>query len=259
MIQLKAFSHDLRKKNGWNRIRTTWKTRSALASSQFKMTVLPVVTGFLYRLRTQTIIRQKVYCSKLNLNKGTNGFWYFPQQTTIPNDSACHKLWEVYPPILQLKPSEPQLRMIGRVGESVPLARADFLAQFWTKVQKPKCTPYQFAKSFHDFRNSQQVVWYWTGNRELLTKPTDNAAIETAKLKIHRCVPKSPSGSPSPGQALSYRSAITKARELPLERRRLIFTSMLQLPNSFSWYPFAEHAGFPLPLGDRMWIGLPWD
>ena len=28
---------------------------------QFKMTVLPVVTGFLYRLRTQTIIRQKVY------------------------------------------------------------------------------------------------------------------------------------------------------------------------------------------------------
>ena len=26
------------------------------------MTVLPVVTGFLYRLRTQTIIRQKVYC-----------------------------------------------------------------------------------------------------------------------------------------------------------------------------------------------------
>ena len=36
--------------------------RSALASSQFKMTVLPVVTGFLYRLRTQTIIRQKVYC-----------------------------------------------------------------------------------------------------------------------------------------------------------------------------------------------------
>ena len=25
------------------------------------MTVLPVVTGFLYRLRTQTIIRQKVY------------------------------------------------------------------------------------------------------------------------------------------------------------------------------------------------------
>ena len=38
------------------------KTRSALASSQFTMTVLPVVTGFLYRLRTQTIIRQKVYC-----------------------------------------------------------------------------------------------------------------------------------------------------------------------------------------------------
>ena len=61
MIKLKAFSHDLRKKNGRNRIRTTWKTRSALASSQFKMTVLPVVTGFLYRLRTQTIIRQKVY------------------------------------------------------------------------------------------------------------------------------------------------------------------------------------------------------
>ena len=61
MIQLKAFPHDLRKNNGRNRIRTTWKTRSALASSQFKMNVLPVVTGFLYRLRTQTIIRQKVY------------------------------------------------------------------------------------------------------------------------------------------------------------------------------------------------------
>ena len=29
MIKLKAFSHDLRKKNGRNRIRTTWKTRSA--------------------------------------------------------------------------------------------------------------------------------------------------------------------------------------------------------------------------------------
>ena len=65
MIQLKAFSHDLRKNNGRSRIRTTWKTRSALAYSQFKMTVLPVVTGFLHRLRTQTIVRQKVYCTTL--------------------------------------------------------------------------------------------------------------------------------------------------------------------------------------------------
>ena len=61
MILLKTFSHDLRKNNGQNRVRTTWKTRSALASSQFQMTVFPVVTGFLYRLRTQTKIRQKVY------------------------------------------------------------------------------------------------------------------------------------------------------------------------------------------------------
>ena len=71
MIQLKAFSRDLRKNNGRNRIRTTWKTRSAFASSQFKMTVLPVVTGFLYRLRTQTIIRQKVYSTCFNLRKAT--------------------------------------------------------------------------------------------------------------------------------------------------------------------------------------------
>ena len=47
--------------NNAHQIRTTWKTRSALASSQFKMTVLPIVTTFLYRLRTQTIIKQKVY------------------------------------------------------------------------------------------------------------------------------------------------------------------------------------------------------
>ena len=32
------------------------------------MTVLPVVTGFLYRLRTQTIIRQKVYLSSESAN-----------------------------------------------------------------------------------------------------------------------------------------------------------------------------------------------
>ena len=69
MILLKAFSHDLRKNNGQNRIRTTWKTHSALASSQFKMTVLPVVTGFLYRLRTQTIIRQKVYSFQMETDE----------------------------------------------------------------------------------------------------------------------------------------------------------------------------------------------
>ena len=59
----KGLSHDLCKNTGRNQIGTTSKARSASASSQFKMTVLPVVTGFLYRLPTQTIIRQKVYCS----------------------------------------------------------------------------------------------------------------------------------------------------------------------------------------------------
>ena len=35
----------------------------------------------------------------------------------LSNDSACHKRWEVDPPILQLKTR--RLEMIGRVGESV--------------------------------------------------------------------------------------------------------------------------------------------
>ena len=63
MISLKAFSDDLCKNanNGLDRIGTPWKTRSTSASSQFKMTVLSVVTAFLYRERTQTIVRQKVY------------------------------------------------------------------------------------------------------------------------------------------------------------------------------------------------------
>ena len=92
MIWLKAFSHDLRKKNGRNRIRTTWKTRSALASSQFKMTVLPVVTGFLYRLRTQTIIRQKVYCKERsrspNPKKKTNNKPLTAQTQTITGNGV---------------------------------------------------------------------------------------------------------------------------------------------------------------------------
>ena len=36
----------------------------------------------------------------------------------LSNDSACHKLWEVYPPILQLK-SRTSLETISRVGENV--------------------------------------------------------------------------------------------------------------------------------------------
>ena len=36
---------------------------------------------------------------------------------SLSHDSACHKLWEVYPPILQLK--KPQLGTIGRVGGNV--------------------------------------------------------------------------------------------------------------------------------------------
>ena len=37
----------------------------------------------------------------------------------LTNDSACHKPWEIDPPILQLKEPHAQLGMIGRVGESV--------------------------------------------------------------------------------------------------------------------------------------------
>ena len=50
-----------------------------MASSQFKMTVLPVVTGFLYRLRTQTIIRQKVYYNRVKLHESKHIFHYWRQ------------------------------------------------------------------------------------------------------------------------------------------------------------------------------------
>ena len=65
--------------NGRNRIRTRWKTRCALASSQIKVTVLPIVTGFVYRLRTQTMVRSKAY-ERLFLSLG------FLTPGTIVND-----------------------------------------------------------------------------------------------------------------------------------------------------------------------------
>ena len=82
-------------KNGQNRIWTTWKTRSALASSQFKMTVLSVVTGFLYRLRTQTIIRQKVYCSEIQGYQNVIDHGGHPVALVSIVTTLCER---VYPP-----------------------------------------------------------------------------------------------------------------------------------------------------------------
>ena len=95
MIYLNAFSHDLCKNNGRNRIGTTWKTLSASASLQFKMTMFPVVTGFLYRWRTQTIIRLKVYCHGPNfLDTGAGNSCVF-QRCLKVFENCTESIWAI--------------------------------------------------------------------------------------------------------------------------------------------------------------------
>ena len=60
MIKLKAFSHDLRKRTVEIESEQLEKRVLHWPLRNSKMTVLPVVTGFLYPLRTQTIIGQKL-------------------------------------------------------------------------------------------------------------------------------------------------------------------------------------------------------